>query len=328
MKGAGAAVPSAMRRLLLPLILLAGCSLPSFVVTPVARPTGLEEEVVEVGSRDKVLVLPVEGFIANTRAGGGVLAGPGENKVSLLRQQLDRARGDDRVVAVVLRISSPGGTVTGSDTMYQMIRDYAEDTGDPVVASVQELGASGGYYVALAADEIHAQPTSIVGSVGVLIQTFDASGTLAMLGLKSHTITSGELKDMGGPFDELGDDERAVLQNLVDSYHTRFVAKLTERRPQVTGTDLATATDGRIFSGEQARAVGLIDELSFLDDAIDRARELAGRPDARAVIYKRPYGYDGSIYASQQPIAPEADRPLIALPESATLAPGAYYLYR
>lgn len=312
-----------MRILPLFLLLVTGCSLPSFLVTPVARTTGLEETTVAEGGRDKVLIVPLEGLLVNARSGGGFLGGPGENKVSLLAEQLTKAADDGNIKAVVLRISSPGGTVTSSDTLYELIRDFREDTGKPVVASVQEVGASGGYYVALAADEIWAQPTSVVGSIGVLVQTFDASGTLDMIGLKTRALTSGKFKDMGSPFDSLEADEEAVLQKLVDSYFVRFVDKVNQR-PEVD----EQVFDGRVLSGEQALAAGLLDGTGFLDDAIDRAADLADVTNPKVILYKRPYGYEGSIYANTHLPSPAMRQPLVNLPEGTMLESGFYYLWR
>ncbi len=306
------------------LLCVAGCSLPSLLVTPISDPAGLEEHRVRDGSRDKIAVIPIEGLIVNARTGGGVLGGA-ENDVSLLQERLDRAATDRRVVAVVLRISSPGGTVTASDTMYELVRRFRQATGKPVVASIQEVGASGGYYVALGADEILAQPTSVLGSIGVLIQTFDASGTLNMVGLKTRTLTSGPLKDLASPLDPLDEGEIEVLQGLVDTYFERFAALVKERR-DVPSDEFAKATDGRVFSGEQAHGLNLVDGLGMLEDAIDRAAVLADSDDPRAVIYTRPFGYRGSIYAAGHDVTPRTESNLPAALQP--LPAGFHYLWR
>lgn len=313
--------------LIVGLFLLAGCSLPSFLVTPITNPTGLQESVVDKGGRDKIVVVPVEGLLVNARAGGGPIGGPGENKVSLIAEQLDRAAKDKHVKAVVLRVNSPGGTVAGSDALYHLVADFRTRTGKPVVAAVQELGASGGYYVALAADEIYAQPTSLVGSVGVIIQTFDATGTMSLLGLQPRAYTSGDLKSMGSPLEERTADQDAVFEGLVDEMFDEFATKVRQRTLSTDAWD--TISSGRIFTGKTAVDLGMIDGIGQLQVAIDRASQLAGVTKPTVVIYKRPFGYEGSVYAAAEPIRPMSNGSPITLPETLQPLPGgAYYLWR
>jgi protease-4 len=303
-----------------------GCGSPSLLITPVANTNTLREVTVQPArgwTDSRIAIIEVEGLLANARAGG--LLSPGENKVSLFTQQLDMAATDRRVKAVVLRINSPGGTVTSSDTMYQLVRRFRERTGKPVVASAQEVVASGGYYVALAADEIIVQPTSVVGSIGVIFNSFEFSSTLSKLGISTDAIKSGRFKDIGSPYKRLQPDERALMQQMVDEYFARFTALVDQRRPSIVAGNRAIATDGRVFSGQQAVAIGLADRTGLLPDAIDRARALCGAKKARAILYKRPYGYSGSIYASTSDPSPRADSLTLQLPESVTPLPGGFY---
>lgn len=309
-----------------------GCSLPSLLITPVSSSPELEETVVEAGEtkREKIALIEVEGMLTNTRAGSGGLLGAEENKVSLFRQQLDAAAADDRVKAVVLRINSPGGTVTASDVMYDMVVDFKRRTGKPVIAACQDVAASGGYYVACAADEIHALDTSIVGSIGVIFQTIDLSNALGKLGVSVRPITSGPNKDMGSPFSGLGEEEQRLMQEMVDELYVGFT-DVVERHRDVTEPSIAF--DGRVFTGKRAEEIGLVDTLCGLDETIDRARELAKVPGATAIMYKRPYGYRGSIYAASHPAQPRATSDQITLRVPAIerfadmLQPGAYYLW-
>lgn len=318
--------------------LAGGCSMPSLLITPVSGDQSLEEHVVDVGStkRTKIAMIPVEGMLANTRAGTGGLLGAEENKVSLFKQQLDAAAADERVKAVVLRINSPGGTVTASDTMYELVKDFRARTGKPVVAVCQDVCASGGYYVALAADEVHATPTSIVGSIGVIFEVIDLTGLLDKIGVRVAPLQSGPLKDMGSPFNGLSEEERVVMQGIIDELYGRFTAVVTENR---TISDPAKAFDGRVFTGTQAREIGLVDILCQLPESLARTRQLIG-VDATVVMYRRPYGYSGSLYASAEPIGPRAKhsagiepmKALVAalpvLSELQTLSqPGFYYLW-
>ncbi|HMO27362.1 MAG TPA: signal peptide peptidase SppA [Tepidisphaeraceae bacterium] len=315
-----------MTRLLMPLfvLLLLGCAPPALLIRPVFDADRLEEITVDRGGGAKIAVIPIDGMIANAR--GFNPLGPGENRLALFQQQLDRAARDSAVKAVVLRINSPGGTVTGSDAIYELVRRFREKSGKPVVASIQEVGASGAYYVALASDEIHAQPTSVVGSIGVIFNAVSIEGSLRMLGVRTEAIKSGQMKDMGSPFHNLTEDERGIMQAMVDEYFGRFESLVANHR-KLNGARLTAVTDGRVFSGAQGLEHGLIDQLGTLDDSIDRARSLASVPKARAVMYRRPYSPGGSVYANAGDVAPRATQ--INLIETDLLMPsGFYYVWR
>ncbi|HEX4124223.1 MAG TPA: signal peptide peptidase SppA [Tepidisphaeraceae bacterium] len=322
------------------LLLVIGCGTPSFLVTPVSNTNELDEEVVQPGNglfQPKIAIIEVEGLLANAREGGFLK--PTENKLSLFVQELNRAEEDPDVKAVVLRVNSPGGTVSCADAMYQMIVRFRKKTGKPVVASIQEIGASGAYYVSCGADKIVAQPTSLVGSIGVIFETMDFVGTMEKLGIRSHDIKSGSLKDMGSPFKNLEPREEAVMQSLVEEYFARFIGVVRDNRPvtEKAADKLADYENdnytgiysGRVFSGEDAVHLGLIDQTGLLSDAIKEAKVLAAVPNAKAVMYRRPYAYGGSIYAESNVPAPKADETHLELPGSDDLLPsGFYYLWR
>jgi protease-4 len=318
--------------ILVSLVCVTGCGTPSLLITPVSNTNRLNEVRVAGGDgifAPKVAIIEVEGMLMNGRAGGGILQ-PSENKLSLFTQQLERAERDEKVKAVVLRINSPGGTVTCSDTMYDMIKRFRARTGKPVVSSAQEVCASGAYYLACGTDLIVANPTSVVGSIGVILMTFDFSGTMQKLGVRYEGLTSGQLKDMGTPFKPLDPQARQVMEGLVQNYYGRFVNVVTTNRTQLTDPqDVKTATDGRVFSGEQAMQIGLVDRVGTLEDAIAVAKELSKSPDAQVVMYKRPYGYSGSIYADNTTPTPRANVLTLDLPELDVLLPrGFYYLWQ
>lgn len=309
-------------------ILAAGCGTPSFLVTPVSSSTDLNEETVQDGQGlfpDKVAIIEVEGLLANVRSGGFLQ--PKENVVSLFTQELEKAEKDPAVKAVVLRINSPGGTVSASDIMYQQVVRFRQKTHKPVIAATEEIAASGGYYVACAADKIVVQPTSIVGSIGVIFNTFDISGTMAKIGARSESIKSGPLKDMGSIFKPLTDQERAVMQGMINEYFARFKSVVKEGRG-MDDQKVTAVSDGRVFSGDSAVKLGLADQAGILPDAIDLARQLGKAPHAKAILYKRPYGYGGSIYAAAPYPNPTANVIQFNLPPSrATLPTGFYYLW-
>ncbi|MGB7156664.1 MAG: signal peptide peptidase SppA [Tepidisphaeraceae bacterium] len=305
-----------------------GCGTPSFLITPVSHTQKLREIPVAGGrSSDKIAVIEVAGILVNARTGGFLQ--PTENKLSLFKEQLDRAATDDKVKAVVLRVNSPGGTVTASDTMYTLLTRFKEKTRKPVIASLQEVAASGGYYVACASDEVMACPTSVVGSIGVIFNTYDVQNGLSKIGVRAEAIKSGPLKDMGSPFKAITPEERAVMQGMVDEYYARFVSVVKEHRTIDGDDNIRTATDGRVFSGEQALKLGLVDRTGLLEDAIKLARQTANAPGAKVIMYKRPYGYAGSIYANGPTPAPQANVTHLQLPGSDSLMPtGFYYLWQ
>ena len=315
--------------------LTAGCGFPSVLLTPVQNTSTLEEQEVTAAPGllplfpDKVVVIPVEGTLANVAAGG--LLSATENPVSKFVQELDKAAADDSVKAVVLRVNSPGGTVSASDAMYQILKRFRAKTHKPVVASGQEVVASGAYYLSCGADKIVAQPTTLVGSIGVIFETVNLQGTMQKIGVTTEAYRSAAHKDIGSPFRPATDDERRIFQSLVDEYYARFKSIVTDNRPIPPAADFAQMTDGRVYSGQAAAAVGLVDQVGLLEDAIDLAKDLAHAKGAAVVMYRRPYGYGGSIYAATDAPTPRADAGTLRLelPEAATMLPaGFYYLWR
>jgi protease-4 len=310
-------------------LLLSGCGMPSFLVTPVSGTYELHEDVVQSGKGlfpDKVAIIPVDGMLLDAQSGGLLQAT--ENPMSLFVEQLNQAADDDSIKAVVLRINSPGGSVTTSDTMYDALLKFREKTHKPVVADALELDASGAYYLSCAADKIVVSPTSIVGCIGVIFESFDVVGTMQMIGVQSDAIKSGELKDMGSPFKHMTPKERQIMQDMVDEYFARFKSVVTSHR-SIKQEDLAMVTDGRVFTGEKSVELGLADQTGQLSDAIDLARQMCGSPNAAVVMYKRPYAYSGSIYASSPMPTPKSNDMNLRMPLAQDLVPsGFYYLWQ
>jgi protease-4 len=325
---------------LLALLVGRGCSAPSFLVTPVSSSTTLKEEVVEEGhgiGAGKVAIIEVEGMLANARVGGLLQAS--ENKLSLFTQELEKAEKDPEVKAVVLRVNSPGGTVTTSDTMYQQLIRFKARTHKPVIACTQEVTASGAYFVCCGADKIVAHPTSVVGSIGVIFSNFDVADGLGRIGIQSRAIHTGTLKEMGSPFKHETPLETAVMQEMVNEYYVRFTKVVKENRPQVKETpppppatqpaEYAGVFSGRVWSGAKAVELGLADQTGLLTDAIELARQQAKAPNTKAVIYHRPYGYGGSIYADTQIPKTDGNVLQLNLPGAQSMLPaGFYYLWQ
>ena len=244
----------------------------------------------------RVAIIDVTGMIYN--ASRRHLLGRGENPVSLLHEKLQAVRADHNVKAVILRINSPGGTVTASDAMYRQIVRFKADTATPVIALMMDVTASGGYYIACAADHCIAYPSTVTGSIGVVMQLISLKPLMTRWGIDAQAITSGPNKAAGSPLATLTDEQRAIFQSLVDDFYSRFTQVVRDARPNIPPDQFATVTDGRIFSGAQALDAGLIDQVGDLHDAFSLAKRKAGVERADLILYRRPAAYAGSPYAT------------------------------
>ena len=280
---------------------LTGCGPMSFLITPVPRARDLIESQVmreSLWATQKIALIDVSGVLRNERE--RPLAGPpGENPVSLLVEKLDKAAHDERVRAVVVRINSPGGGVTASDLMYSELHRFKQETGKPVLAALLDVAASGGYYVACAADRIYAQPTTVTGSIGVVMIAPDFSGTMGKLGIRANIIKSAELKDAGSPFREMTEQDRAVFQRIIDAMYARFLNVVAAARTDIDAGRLRELADGRVYLAPEAKEHGLIDEIGTLHDVLAAAKQAAGLDDKPVIVvqYARPLAHRPNIYA-------------------------------
>ncbi len=293
----------------------AGCTLLKVSVGEEVQP--FTERVIAGEGRDKILLLDISGFISSSNEGGpffGAKKEPG--LLSKVREQLDRARSDRDIKAVLLRINSPGGGVTASDILYHELIKFKNDTGVKILAHIMDLGTSGAYYAALSADLITAQPTSVTGSIGVIMYSFDGTGLMQKIGLQAVEISSGIRKGMGSPFRPLAPEERTIFQNVIDSLQGRFVNNVIESR-RLPRETVKNFSDGRIFTSQEAQAAGLIDSIGYLDDAIDQVKLLAHLNKARVVTYLRPGDYRPNLYSFN----------LINIDMGEVIGPGANFLY-
>ncbi len=203
-------------------------------------------------------------------------------------RELEEHALDPSIRAIVVRIQSPGGVVAPTQEIHDAIR-RARDQGKPVVASMGAVAASGGYYLAAAADRIVANPGTLTGSIGVLIQLTDFEGLLKKVGVRHEVVKAGRLKDIGNIGRRMTDEERAVLQSLLDDMHDQFVTAVAQGRGLERAAVVALA-DGRVYSGRRAKELGLVDALGGLEDAVRLAGTLAripGKP--RLVRPRRPF---------------------------------------
>lgn len=221
---------------------------------------------------EKVAVVPIEGEILDARETLDLLHKYARNRT---------------VKAVVVRINSPGGAIAPSQEIYSAIRRIREG-GTPVIASMDSVAASGGYYIASACDPIVANSGTITGSIGVILQWFDVKDLVHWAKLKPETITSGAMKDAGSPYREMTESERAYFQGIVSQLHSQFVRDVAEgRKSKMKAEDVAKIADGRIFTGEQALELKLIDQIGTIDDAVRTAGELGGIKGEPAKLWPR-----------------------------------------
>ena len=200
-------------------------------------------------------------------------------------EDLKKMRQDDAIRAVVLRIDSPGGAVAPSQEIFRAVRQTTETK--TVVASMGAVAASGGYYAAAAADGIVANPGTITGSIGVIMGFANFSELLEKIGLTPVVIKSGDFKDLGSPMREMRPAERDVLQRLSDGIHRQFIRDVALGR-EMDPQRVTALADGRIYTGEEAEALGLVDRLGNLEDAIAWAGELGGIQGPAEAVYARP----------------------------------------
>lgn len=286
------------------LALIPGCILITGTLNPFStKPEPLEEHVVSGEGDAKVVLIDVSKTISSQEEEETFGVRHRESTTSRVREELDRAAKDDHVRAVILRINSPGGTVTASDILFHQLREFQRQHAVPIVAQLLDMGTSGAYYTALAADEIVASPTSVTGSVGVVMYNINVSGLMEKIGVANQTIKAGERKDIGSPLRKMTPEEQRILQSVLDQMHERFLTLVRERRSGVTAEAMKTIADGRILTADQALQLGLIDRIGYLQDTIEDAKHRAGVTRARVIMYRRPEEFAENIY-SGAPVGP------------------------
>jgi len=226
---------------------------------------GKRDSTFEFG--DKVGVVEIDGVIADAKP---------------IVSQLKKFRKNEAIKAIVLRINSPGGGVGPSQEIYSEVK---KTTGEKkVVASMGAIAASGGYYVAAAADHVVANPGTITGSIGVILEFTNVEELFRKIGLSAYVIKSGEYKDVGSPLRKMTPKEKELLQGFIDNVYEQFVRAVAEGR-QMPEKKVRAIADGRIFSGEQAHELGLVDSLGSMEDALALAAQLGGIEGEPSIVY-------------------------------------------
>ncbi len=226
--------------------------------------------------------IKVRGVIAQDNSTGPFARPQG---AAAIAKRIRQAAEDKNVKAIVLDINSPGGTVASVQNIYGELQK-AKEKGKKIVALFRDVAASGGFYIAMAADKIVAEPGTITGSVGVIMQTSNVEGLFTKIGVKMVPITSGKYKDMGSAYRPMTDAEKAILQDMVNDTYTQFFAAVKAGRPDVKPEDLTEYTDGRVFTGQRAFNLGFIDKLGGEEEARLLAGELAGLKDPKVLTQR------------------------------------------
>jgi len=245
-------------------------------------------------SRRKIAVVTVDGIITSHDADQG-----GNNMVEVIKAQFDRAKDDDRVKAVILKVDSPGGEVMASDEINRIIAKFQDDSKKPVVCSMGSLAASGGYYISVPCRWIVANELTLTGSIGVIMHGWNYRGLMDKVGISPMTYKSGKFKDMLSgerSTNEIPPEEHAMVQGLIDETYGKFkdvvrdgrgqAHKQNQKEGRALINDWEKYADGRVLSGSQALQYGFVDQLGDFDDAVDRAKKIAGINNANLIEYR------------------------------------------
>jgi len=255
----------------------------------------------------KVAIIDVDGMLLNRNFKG--MDSLGENPVALFHEKLNAAARDPAIRSVVLRINSPGGSVTASDLMRRDLLEFRRTTGKPVVASFLDVGAGGAYYLATASDLVFAHPTSVVGGVGVVINLYNMADTLEQQNIQATPIRIGEFTDLGSPVQRMSEDGKTIMTEIADEFHTRFCDAVVQTRPAVD----QGLFDGRVFTASKAKENGFIDEVCYFDEVIREAKALSGvSQQTKVVMFRR--ANDRAL--TEFDVTPNSPQPVASIPLS------------
>jgi protease-4 len=308
-------------------IFVNGCAAPKFRLFSDATDP-LQEFTLQGTEKGKVLLIPIRGIISD--APSKWFPGAKPSMVQEVVSQLKLAEKDKEIRTVLLKIDSPGGSITATDVLYQEIVAFKKRTGVKVVVVMMDVAASGSYYISLPADFILAHPTTVTGSVGAMFMWPQVTGLMGKIGLDVKVAKSGQNKDMGSPFRQTTKEEEGILQELTDELGRRFASLVAEHR-KLDQKALADISTGRVYIANEALQLGLVDEIGYLRDAVEKAKKLSGlSEDSKVVVYRRTEYPDDNLYNTATMQYSDSRLALIelGLPESMTsLRTGFYYLW-
>ncbi|RJS60014.1 signal peptide peptidase SppA [Bacillus sp. PK3_68] len=257
------------------------------------------EQVEQEGNAaKKIAVLPVEGVIQDTGAAESLFSSPGYNHRQFMKK-LDKVQEDDTVKAVILQVNSPGGGVVESAQIREKILEIKEKTKKPFYVSMGSMAASGGYYISAPADKIYASPETLTGSLGVIMQSVNYSKLAQKYGVDFVTIKSGPHKDIMSPTREMTEEERKILQSMINNSYEGFVHVIASGRG-MSKEQVKKIADGRIYDGRQAKKLNLIDDFGYLEDTIDALKQDKNLKGAQVVTYESNLGLPSFLTAKAQ----------------------------
>jgi len=309
------------------IIVMGGCAAPQVKLFSDASDP-LKESTLQGTEKGKVLVISLQGVVSTNPREGTFRTMP--SMVQEVVSQLRMAEKDEEIKCLLLKVDSPGGTATASDILYNEILAFKQRTKVKVVVSMMGIAASGGYYVSLPADVIFAHPTTITGSIGVVFMRPNVAGLIDKIGFTMDVNKSGKNKDMGSPFRRPTAEETQILQDLTNGLADQFL-KLVGKHRDLEETTLSTISTARVYLPQEAKALGLIDRIGYLDDALTEALKISGLPEkAKVVSYRRTIFPNDNIYNPLTTRSNVQAKPLLDLgiQNTATrLAPGFYYVW-
>lgn len=301
-------------------------SSPTFVKSLFADTGELTETVIEEGGDDTIAVLSVDGTIQDTGDSGSLLGGGGYDH-SFFMQQLEQVRNDDYIQGVLLYVNSPGGGVMESAQIRDKILQIQKERNIPFYVSMGSMAASGGYYISAPADKIFASKETLTGSLGVIMQGYDYSELMKKLGVSDNTIKSGEYKDIMSGTRPMTEDEKKIMQSMIDDSYNEFV-KVVAKGRGMSAEEVRKIADGRIYDGRQAKENGLIDEFGYQEDALEALKKEQGLADATVIQYDAPEDFSSLFSVAAQKISGQnADISQLIKLTGTLKAPRMMYLY-
>ena len=309
-------------------LFLIGCQAPKIRLFPSAADP-LNEYTLAGEETGKVLVIPIRGTISDAPKRQFIITRP--SMVQEVVSQLRKAQKDPEVKAIILKINSPGGSVTASDILYNEIVAFKQKTKAKVVVVMMGVAASGGYYISLPADYILAHPTSITGSVGVLFIRPDVAGLMDKIGIEVEVSKTGKNKDMGSPFRQATAEERQIIKDMIDQLGKRFLDRIAEHR-KIDPQRMREISSARIFLAEDALKLGMVDRVGYIGEAVNLAKKLAELPEnAKVVVYRRTEYPDDNLYNTSTSHYEGRGLSIVSLDLPASLTSfqaGFYYLWQ
>ena len=257
----------------------------------------LNEITIEGAGPDKILLVDIDGIINNrkdrTLTGNTIHLG----MVEQVRSVIEKAEKDKSIKALLVKINSPGGTVTASDIIFNLFKEYKERNKVKIYVQVMDLAASGGYYIAISGDEIIAHPTSLIGSIGVIALKVNLKDLMTKIGVDWEIVKSGDKKDFMSPFRPFTKEERELFQTTIDKFHKRFVTNIVNNRKGLNLSQVKVLADGRIFDAQEAKKFNLIDHISYLNGTVKKIKTDLKNLDLKLITYHRNEKFQGNIYS-------------------------------